>query len=264
MILLSVLMSVHKEKNVSLEKAIESILGQSYEHLELIVVDDGMTNDNKELIKRYESDGRLKILINKNNLGLTKSLNKAASIATGKYIVRLDSDDWSDKNRLEKQLEFLESNPEFVVCGTGHVEFDPEGRSVPGTREVVTKDEELKSLLPIYNPFTHSSLMIRKKLFDEIGGYDESFYCAQDYDLIFRISKLGKLANIPQKLVGRTIGPDNISQKLNKLQVSNGLKVRFAAAKFYGFSIPFFWGALKSIIVILLPQSLTNGLRKLF
>lgn len=263
MIKISVLMSAYKEDDGFLKKSIESLLTQSFREFELILVDDGMTESNRKIIEAFD-DERLKLITNEKNIGLTRSLNKAAKMAQGKYLVRLDSDDWCHVDRLSEQFSFMENNNDIVLSGTNYLEYDSAGNEVSKKNAFIIGDDSLKKSLPICNPFTHSSLIFKNAIFDKINGYDESFYCAQDYDLVYRMSLLGKIENLEKKLVFRTLGENKISFRMNKKQVFNSLKVRAQAVFVYGVSISFFKAFIKSLIVLILPQKTTTFLRKFF
>src|SRR5580693_6014535 len=113
--LVSVAMPVYNAEKYIMQ-AIDSVLGQSYPHFELVIVNDGSTDRSKEIIHSY-SDKRIRFYDNEVNLGITKTRNKCIQYATGKYIAVLDNDDIALPFRLEKQVEFLESDFDYALCG---------------------------------------------------------------------------------------------------------------------------------------------------
>ena len=121
----SVTMSIHQENDSFLEQSLSSILVQSLRELEFILVDDGMSASNLDCLGRF-NDPRITLIRNELNQGLTRSLNLGAKSATGKYIARLDSDDWSHGERLALQYGFVEDNPEYVLCGS-RIQEDSDG-----------------------------------------------------------------------------------------------------------------------------------------
>ena len=210
-----------------LEESIKSILEQTFLDFEFIIVDDGSTDKTKEILKNWaKKDSRIKIITNLKNIGLTKSLNRAINIAKGEYIARQDADDISLPQRLEKQVVFLENNPEVKFLGTFGYAINGEGKTL---REEVlpVSPQEIKNILIKRNPFIHTSVMIRKEIIDKLGGYNENFKFIQDYELWFRILRVTKGENLPLFLVKKRYTSEMISFKNNKEQ----LKQRVALLK---------------------------------
>ena len=119
MIEVSIIMSCFKSNSTLLKKSIESLQKQSFKKFELIIIDDGISKICKKIIRNYASkDKRIKILQNKKNMGLPYSLNKAIKFSSGKYIVRADDDDFSHKNRIKFQVNFLKKNKDISVVGS--------------------------------------------------------------------------------------------------------------------------------------------------
>lgn len=181
--LVSVIMSVHNdEKNIG--NSIQSILNQSYKNFELLIMDDGSTDDTYKLIKKF-SDDRVKILRNKNNIGLTKSLNILIQKSSGEIIARQDSDDISLPLRFEKQLQYLFKN-NVRICTSRAV--------TKNTKKTIPKYSfylPQKIVLKYKNPFIHGTLFVYKKLLEEVGFYDEDYEFAQDYRLFTKLIGLG-------------------------------------------------------------------------
>jgi len=205
--LVSVIMSVFNGEYL-LDKSIESILNQTFTDFEFIIIDDGSTDRTPDIIKKYETDKRV-IAIPQENIGLTKSLNKAIKIARGELIARQDADDISLKERLLYLVNEFKKNPTLVLCGT---------RAVIRSGELcyeskMLDDNEILDKIYYYNPFIHSSVMFNKKKFIEIGMYDETYSTTQDYDAWLRLKKLGKIKIIDNVLVERVINDNSISKK---------------------------------------------------
>ena len=195
----SVLMSVFNGERY-LREAIDSILNQTFSNFEFVIIDDGSIDSSNEIIRSY-NDPRIRLIENEINIGLTKSLNKGIDDSQGKYIARMDADDISLPERLEKQVNFMESNPEVGICGTLN--------RVLGVRDKGEKilnypkdHETARCMLLFQNVFDHSTLMMsRKKLKKNQLRYDVSIKYAQDYDLISKASGMFKLANIQEVLL---------------------------------------------------------------
>lgn len=183
-----------------LKKSIESVLVQTLEDFEFIIIDDCSTDDSSSVINEYvKKDDRIVFIQNKVNLGLTKSLNIGLKRARGKYIARLDADDVSLSNRFKNQSDFLDKNPNIFLCGGGADLIDEKGEKIgSGDNESVFDLEEIKKILPIRNCFFHSSIMFR----NSDVSYRDKFYYSQDYDLYLRLlSEKKGIANMKGKLI---------------------------------------------------------------
>lgn len=183
----------------NLNRAVDSLISQSYKSWILIIVDDGSTDNTREIAKSYSDRyDNIHLLINKKNCGLAYSLNRAIFHSKSEYIARMDADDISLKNRLKKQIEFLDQNSEIDVLGTG-------ARVLINNRKVDTFKPKnhisvLNSIEKI-NPFFHSSVMMRRSFIESIGGYDIKCLRAQDYDLWLRGVDKFKYHNLQEVLM---------------------------------------------------------------
>lgn len=208
---ISVVMSVYNDQN-NLERAIESILGQTYTNFEFLILDDSSTDDSLNIIQKYSKDERVKIHINKQNLGLTKSLNILVNISEGKYIFRQDSDDISLPKRFEKQIEVLEKK-EFRVC-TSRAINPQNNKVIPGLSSWIPK----KLIIKYKNPYIHGTLAIEKNLLQSLNNYDEEYYYSQDYKLYLDlISKNEKIFEMKEPLYLLNT-ENNISSKNKNVQ----------------------------------------------
>jgi GT2 family glycosyltransferase/radical SAM superfamily enzyme YgiQ (UPF0313 family)/SAM-dependent methyltransferase len=194
---ISVVMSVYNGA-AHLEEAVTSILQQTYANFEFIIVNDGSTDATGEILQKFD-DCRIRMISNPANLGLTKSLNIGINAARGEYIARMDADDLSLPHRLERQLEFLEKSPDCAVVGSAYYQIDDQGR-IRSLIEVLTADADLRAGLRRQNWFGHGSVMLRRQALLQVGGYDEEFAYAQDYDLWLRLSEQFQIANLEEPL----------------------------------------------------------------
>ena len=192
---ISVIMPVYNGEKY-LAEAIESILTQTFTDFELIIVNDGSTDSSLETIERY-NDRRIKLINNSKNLGITKSLNIALKEAKGKYIARQDADDISLSTRLEEQLKYIETHPEVGVVGTNVYNIQEDG-TISGSSCLDPKPT-LEKLLKD-NRIIHGSIMMGKRVIEEVGYYDDAFRISQDYELWLRISKNYEIRNIKNPL----------------------------------------------------------------
>lgn len=220
--LVTVLMSVYNNEG-SVSRAISSILNQSFKDFEFLVINDGSTDNTAGIINSF-NDSRIRIINNKSNLGLTRSLNKGLKKAKGKYIARIDADDFSFPERLEKQITFLESNQDFVLLGTSFNIVNNDGKII---KEVIfnTPPEKLYYDLIFQNMFAHSSVVFRLREVDNLDGYSGDLKYAQDYDLWCKLSRVGKIWVLPDLLTLWCDDPLNISNIKRKEQdlISEGI-----------------------------------------
>lgn len=196
--LVSIVLPVYNG-SMYLQEAMDSILAQTYSNFELIIIDDGSSDNSAEIIVEY-TDSRIKFYRQENH-GLAATLNRCISIASGSYVARQDQDDISLPSRLEKQVAFLESNPDYGMVGTWATIWEG---NVPTERLHKHSPENLRLKFDLLfdNPFVHSSMMIRKCVFDIVGGYstDRDRQPPEDYELWSRVSRKFKVANIPEVL----------------------------------------------------------------
>lgn len=249
---ISVLMAVYNEKEDFLKKSVESVLSQTFNDFEFIILDDCSTNENcRKILEKYKNtDGRIRVIRNEKNIGLTKSLNKGLDICEGKYVARIDSDDLADPHRLEKQLEFMENNPKFVLCGSWSLNIN-EKDEIIGEKKLYTDYKEIKKKLLYFNFFTHSSLFFRKDIAKEVGGYSEDVKKSQDYDFILKMSARYPIANIPLFLCYYRENPGSISANNKKKQEWYGLIARWRAIAKYGYPKIYFFKIIPAVVYFL-------------
>lgn len=209
---ISVIMPVYNGERF-IKEAIESILSQTFSDFEFIIINDGSIDATKGIIFSYQ-DKRISYIENRTNIGLTKSLNLGLKMASGRYIARMDADDISLLDRFEIQFNFLETNKDIALVG-GWIEW-----LYPENTKIIPKEKYwrsfadsdfLKYLLLFSNQVAHSTVMFRKDIIKDVGGYDENYQSAQDYEFNSRIIKKYKITNIQKVLVKYRIHKDSIS-----------------------------------------------------
>lgn len=247
----SFICSIFKEDNSFLELFLKTVSEQTYKDFEVIMIDDGATDENLSLIRSF-NDPRIKVIKNSRNIGLTKSLNIASKLARGEYLARLDTDDFISPDRLEKQVEFLDSHPDHVLCGSHGYEIDGTKRDLQKNFPLIESDSDLRKSVVLFNPFIHSSIMMRKEAFSKIGGYNESFRYSQDYQLVFQLMKVGKVANLPQPLVSRHVGGHQISIKKQASQTYYALRTKIQCLWFFGLNMKGLFSIFKSSTKLIL------------
>ena len=213
----SVVMSIYKERVEWLQQSIDSVLSQTMKCLELIIVcDNPGYSEGISLLNRYsELDSRVKVILNIQNIGLTRSLNKGIQNAQGKYIARLDADDVALPNRLEKQVDFMEKNPRVVASGTAAYYWYDDGLKRTCRR---TKNIDLRSLLMFDSPIYHPSAIFKRIIDGEIVQYNEDFKYSQDYALWISLIKSHELSNINKPLIKYRVSDQQISTSKHEEQ----------------------------------------------
>ncbi len=199
--LVSVIMSAHNAGQF-IGDSIRSILDQTYEDWDLIIINDCSSDDTAQVIGEFSKDNpRIKLINNKENLGPYPSANIGLEYARGEFIARLDADDVSYPLRLEKQVNFLNTHPDTVLVGSGGYVIDSSGHKVRKIN-AISRDSVIRKLMLRVNLFIHSSILARREVLEEMEGYREKFRYVGDYDLYLRLSDKYKLSNIVDHLVG--------------------------------------------------------------
>lgn len=173
---ITVLMSVYNGVTY-LRNAIDSVLTQTISNFEFLIIDDGSSDNSLEIIEGYD-DSRIRVIKNRDNIGLTQSLNKGLKLARGEYIARIDSDDVCLPSRLERQLEFMVQNPQVGVCGSWIIVMKDSGEYV---RKFPVSHDAIQCFMLFKTPLAHPSVMIRKQvLIKNQLKYDPYFLHAED------------------------------------------------------------------------------------
>lgn len=209
---ISVVMPVYNvEKYVF--AAVQSILKQTFENFELIIIDDASTDMTYDIVNKFQ-DKRIIKLQNKKNIGIANTLNKGIQLAHGEFIVRMDGDDISKSNRFEKQLNFMQSNPELMISGTHMDLISSEGNFIKQQKKEIGKEEIRIGLFFGHTALAHSSIIIRKQLLDSYClRYDSAFQYAEDYDLYCRSTQYSLMNNLEESLIQYRIHDDSVSRK---------------------------------------------------
>ena len=185
--IVSVVMSAHNEEDY-LKDTIESILSQTYNDFEFIIVNDGSTDNTPEILSDYAGrDSRIRVISNMSNVGLSRALNKGLEVANGRYIARMDAGDISHPTRFQKQVEFLEANHDICILGTCAYWIDEIGQVV-GKWHVPTN--VTSAVLYKTAAVIHPSIMTSRQLFEVLGGYNKKYRRAQDFELYLRTMKM--------------------------------------------------------------------------
>lgn len=193
--------------------------------------------------------------------GLTRSLNRALRLSTAPIVARMDADDVAVPERFARQLAFLEAHPEVGLLGTGCREIAPDGK-ILRTLTPPTDDPAIRRALIRQNPFIHSSVMMRREALEAVGGYDETLAVAQDYDLWMRMSRVTRMANLPEPLVLRRLTPGRVSAARDTARLKAEVTVKLRALR-SGAYPP--WCAVflaKPVLALALPAPLRRLARR--
>jgi glycosyltransferase involved in cell wall biosynthesis len=214
----SVLMAVYNNA-AYLREAVDSILVQDFPDFELVIVDDGSTDESALILASFP-DKRITILRNEANVGLTRSLNRGLAVCRGKYIARMDADDIAFPQRLGKQYGYLESNPDVVLLGSSMVAIGADTRFYPA----ILGDARIRATMLFENPFYHPTVMIRHAAL-QAGAirYNEQRVNAQDYELWFRLAQEGRVENLPEPLLHYRMHAGQ-TNKASQLQHANAVR----------------------------------------
>ena len=227
---ISVIMSVYNGEEY-LAEAIDSVLGQSFKDFELIVINDCSTDKTGELLSKYEAlDARVKVHTNEVNLRLPSSLNKAISLAEGKYIARMDADDICLPDRFEKQFAFMEEHPDVALSSCRFMTLK-NGVVSSGGCGGRTDNESIKAMLLVTNPILHPGIIAKAEVIRELG-YDKSFTCTEDMEIWSRFVMAGhKIELQPEYLMIYRLHDKQITETTRERQRG---EVKTLQKRYYG------------------------------
>ncbi|MBT0810638.1 glycosyltransferase family 2 protein [Litoribacter ruber] len=234
--LVTVLMPAYNCANY-IQESIDSILNQTFSDFKFLIIDDGSTDATKEVINSYP-DPRIQFVNNPTNNGYIHCLNQGIEMISSKYIVRMDADDISLPQRLEKQIEFMEKNSNIAVCGCGKINF-LDGH--PETETEVFNITDSRELLfsSIFNTsIPHPSAIIRRSILSQNNiKYNEHYYYAEDKAMWLDLSKFGDLANLPEYLIKYRLHKNQVSTTKHLMQRNNSLEKTKLALNDYGIDL---------------------------
>jgi glycosyltransferase involved in cell wall biosynthesis len=195
----SVLMPVRNGERW-LELSLASIANQTFRDFEFLIVDNGSTDQTPDIVARAcAADARF-VSLKEPRRGIVPALNTGLAAARAPLIARLDADDMSRADRLERQVDFMRRHPDVGLLGCWADVIDTHGR-VYGQRRPLTEHDDLLRVLRFSNPFIHPAVVFRTDLVRRLGGYRAAFEVSEDYDLWLRMSEVTTLANLPEPLV---------------------------------------------------------------
>ncbi|HEY3101027.1 MAG TPA: glycosyltransferase [Methylomirabilota bacterium] len=254
----SVLMAVYNGAPWVADAA-RSVLAQTLGDLELLVVDDGSSDATRDVLAGVR-DPRLRLECRPHE-GLTPALNHGLRLARAPLVARLDADDIALPERLARQAAFLEAHPEIGVVGSAAREINGDGREVRVVRPP-EEDGALRRALIRRNPMLHSTVMMRRRVVEAVGGYDPRFAVAQDYDLWIRLAAVTRLANLPEALVVRRLLPGRVSVAREADRLRAEARARWRAVRVGAYPLWCLVFALRPTLAAAMPGPLRRMLRR--
>jgi glycosyltransferase involved in cell wall biosynthesis len=242
----------------TLAVAIESILAQTFEDFELLIVDDASPDQTADVARAITTrDRRVRLVRSDTQLGVAGAANLGLREARGDYVAIMDADDWSLPDRLARQVAFLDAHRHVVICGGAIEVCDSELRSVL-PRRYHLDDAAIRARLFRYSPFAHPAVIFRLDAAREVGGYrTELDRGAEDYDLYFRLGRVGAFANLPATVLKLRTSPDSFSRRHARAIELATIGIRWRAIREYGYRPGLLDVAysLGQLVTVLMPVS---------
>jgi glycosyltransferase involved in cell wall biosynthesis len=213
-------MSVYNSRRF-IDQAVESVLRQTFDDFEFIVIDDGSEDNSMDIVRSY-SDNRIRIIENERNIGLTASLNRGIAAAQGRYIARIDADDLWREYKLSAQIKYMRDNPGVGLCGALAEIIDKDGKAIRRTNFPARHKAIIWSMIFV-NPIMHSSVLVQTDLMKK-RRYDEDIKKSQDYDLWSRLAEHTQVNIIQERLVSLRRHDETITS------VHGGEQLKYAIA----------------------------------
>jgi hypothetical protein len=229
---LTVIMTVYNGEPY-LAPALDSVLTQSIRNFDILVIDDGSTDGTPAILENYAGrDSRITV-ISQENRGVVAALNRAYALVQTPYIARLDADDISAPQRLERQLNFLGRNPDVALLGGAATIINHAGDILQSldlySRDIPTSSADIKSVLPERNVFINSAVVVRRDAVLDAGGYRRPFQTAEDYDMWLRIAERHEVANLPEVIAQYRVHPSQTTTTRLEQQILAGIGSRVSS-----------------------------------
>jgi glycosyltransferase involved in cell wall biosynthesis len=208
-----------------IDASIQSILKQSHQHFEIIIIDDGSTDNTWKIIQQYgEHDDRIRTYRNDANVGIGGTRNKGIALAKGRYIAWQDADDISLPSRLQQQVSYLEAHKEIGVVG-GWLEFFGAHTKLT-VRKYEEADAQLRRTIFRYSPIAQPAAMVRKECYDAVGIYNPSYTVSEDLDVWFRIGSMYAFGNVQEVVLRYRQDANSLTRARLKKMEKMTLKLR--------------------------------------
>lgn len=245
-----------------LDQTIASVLSQTFRDFEYLIVNDGDSGEKSDSIRARFNDPRIRV-VNLERLGIARARQRGLEMARGDLIAIIDSDDVCEPDRLERQVAFLRQHADHVVVGSAVQLIDEQSKTI-GFRYYPLEDEEIRRKLLIFNCIAQPSATARRSALLQAGGYTPEFPAGEDYDLWLRVARIGKLHNLHEPLIRYRIHQGGGKSQLLKRQLRDSIRVRWKAARKYGYRLtPAAAASLAlNVPLLLLPPSVTLAMFK--
>lgn len=245
-----------------IREAIESILAQTYQHFEFLIIDNVSADATPDIVREYAAnDSRITYIRNPRDLGIAGSLNKGLRLATGEYVARMDADDVAMPDRLEKQIAYMEANADCVICGSNIILIDENGKQF-GKRDFPQNDGLIKQRMLAEIPFCHPATLLRRRpIIEHEVFYDETIFTVEDRDFWLRFAEYGRYANLPEPLLRYRISDIGMKQAEHRRTLVQIIKLqlRYAAdPRFRGLGIV--WMMISESVLLCLPGRMVTAL----
>jgi glycosyltransferase involved in cell wall biosynthesis len=254
---ISVVMPAYNAEDFIAE-AIDSILGQTCQDFELIIIDDASTDKTSVIIEQYtKKDNRLRVYRNKSNKGIGANRSYGVKLAKGRYICWQDADDISIPERLQLQKDYLDNHPSVGVVG-GFIEFFDEKSTGP-VRTYAETDSSLRKSIFRYNPVAQPASMFRRECFDKVGLYDESYKVSEDLEMLFRVGVYYEFANVQQVVLKYRQLESSLTRSNLRRMESTTLKLRKEYSRNSAYTFTFFdrlFNLVQQLTLILMPTGI--------
>jgi glycosyltransferase involved in cell wall biosynthesis len=248
------------ENELTLPRAIASILAQTEQSLELIVIDDGSRDASAAVAEEaIGADPRGRVMRLPQNLGIARSLNAGIEAAAAPVVAVQDADDYSAPQRLERELDLLAREPNVAVVGSRMREVDASDRLLRARTSFAPGD--VGTVLMRFNPIPNGSAAFRREAILALGGYDPRYRFATEYDLWLRVAERHRLFAIDAELSTRVMGEANVAARAERAQLAEGIAIRARALRRRR-SLRGAGGLLRPSVSYLLPAALKRALRE--
>src|SRR3954468_17326158 len=200
----TVLMPVYNAERF-VAQTLDAILAQTFRDFEFLIINDGSTDRSLEILQEYaRRDDRIRV-VSRPNTGYVVALNEGLGLARGEFIARIDSDDLADPRRLELQVERMRREPELVALGSNALAMDEHGRMLGDYLVPLTQGEIEANPLRGSSTIHHPAVMLRPEAVKRVGGYRRELMPCEDFDVWMRLGEVGRLANLPEKLLTKRL-----------------------------------------------------------
>jgi cellulose synthase/poly-beta-1,6-N-acetylglucosamine synthase-like glycosyltransferase len=230
---LTVFTPFYKANPVYFDETIVSVLSQSFRDFEYLMINDGPVEDARRIEEKFR-DPRIRIITTSSPLGLSGSRNAGLHEARADLIAFIDSDDFCEPGRMQKQIEFMRSHPDHVLVGAGLRYIDEKSQTI-GSRTYPENDSDIKKRMVAINCIAQPAAMARRQALIDAGGYTNEFPCAEDYALWLRLARFGKFHNLQESLVAYRIHLDSGKHRLLRPALRDSTRLKVKALRDYGF-----------------------------